>query len=317
MTQYLANNNLARLANRCVEEMEHRRMRPSLRAHNAVLAAYATTRKVGYSTQLLLQMRRYELTPDAASYAAVLRSAIGVPGAARLTQVLAPEIERAKALEAEAAKQQSQGAMANSMLAAPGELQAAEHSFLASGERGGEPSSSSRKSFWHDSLLSTLSSDPTAGTSTSVVDELHGRLARGESVSARTFYSVLAGFGKRGDTWRDALQVVSMLESWLQMDTSRARGELPSKAYAGAILACDRAGRVHEALQLLDRMERLQVKAEPSVFNAAIKACRHLSLEGADSGLEMAQKLLTKLRVRGAREAPLTARHAASHRRSR
>ena len=69
-------------------------MRASLTAHNAVLDVLASEGQWAECLQLLLRMHQHALRPDEASYAAVIRSAIGTPGSDYLARALLPEMLR-------------------------------------------------------------------------------------------------------------------------------------------------------------------------------------------------------------------------------
>ena len=73
-----------RLAQQALHEMERRHMKPSLTAHNAVLDVLAGEGRWAECLQVLLRMHQHALQPDEASYAAVIRSAVGQPGSDEL-----------------------------------------------------------------------------------------------------------------------------------------------------------------------------------------------------------------------------------------
>ena len=92
-----------------------------------------------------------------------------------------------------------------------------------------------------------------------------------------------------------------MLEYWMGEDKARAKEAQVGHAYSAAISACDKGGRFDEALALLERMEARGVPQPLEAYNAAISACRHVSDDADDAGLETAHALLKRLRVQGLR----------------
>lgn len=278
ITRTLARKNLAALAHRCLEEMDSLQMRPSVRAHDAVLAACTTTRDFGTSTQLLVRMRMNELTPTSSSVSAVIRSATGAPGGMKLAQLLLPELQQAQARESLPSRQpllQQRPTRGTPAIRNPVTT---------------HPQSGST------ALLGLYGhSGPGTGEG-SALHLLQARLANDDDLSLASFLSVLGGYAKRSDMSSEALQVVGMMEAWLKRNKEKRHGAMVSRAYSAAIAACSKAKQPSYAFDLLDRFLALGVRPTAEPFNAAISACRHLS--GEDS-IAKSHGLLKRLLEQG------------------
>ena len=290
-TRTLASRNQIGLAKQCVEEMERSRMRPSLRAYNGLLRAHASQRNFGESTQLLVKMRQASLTPNADSYTLVMRSVLGVPGGARLAEHLLPELEQAQQREGQLALPVHAGGRMN---AAGG---AQDATAMARGSV----------------ALAVMGRDPLGQGG---LRQLQERIARGEPVSARAFAAVVQGCAAAGK-WRQAMQVVGMLEGWLDHNRplvpekgarrqvgpehDSSHSDHVASAFAAAIAACSKGGRPDKAASILERMEKSGINPTVDVFDAAILACRPVvkrrdepGKEG--EGLQMAELLFHRMR---------------------
>jgi len=253
--------------------MERSRMRPSLRAYNALLRSHASKRNFGESTQLLLKMRQASLMPDATSITAVMRSVLGVAGGSRLVEHFLPELQRLNH-PAHDIPASSAGPSASYFVAMQGRSNKAASLALVSSNM----------------VIGTMSKDPLGKEGG--LSRLQAMLARGEEVSAQTFASVLQGYAKapsESSRWREAMQVVGMLEGWLKQrntvveEDQAQHNDLVNSAFAAAISACAKGGRTDRAIETLERMERLgiplSVKVGPKhrrdAGGAAIPAARY------------------------------------------
>ena len=232
-----ASRNHLGLARQGLAEMTRRDMRPSLWAHNAVLETLAREGRWADSTQLLLRMQQMSLQPDEDSYAATIRSAVGVPGSARFAREFLPEL------------------------------------------RALPPSALSSRGLSHPQsvLLARLGTD-----SEGSVGMLTRRLLDGAPLDARMFRAALVGCTRqRRGLWREALELVRLLERWLDESGGGIKELLQDeqadleRCFAAAIAACDQGRRRDEALALLDRAEACGVRPSLGAYNAAISACRH------------------------------------------
>ena len=193
------------LARQCLQEMSRRAMRPSLDAHNAVLKALALQHKWSTATHVLLRMEQHELEPDATSYAAVLRSTRGRPGSARFGRRLLEEAEGASGVGAAAGS----GGVGRGGILAAARGEAAASAAAAGGAE------------LQDAWSAVVASDPLEGDPREGLRLLQVRLARGagsseESIheTGQTFVTLLKGL-RHGGRWREAQQVVEIMEGWL------------------------------------------------------------------------------------------------------
>ena len=240
-TTTLCSRNILSLAHQCMHEMEQSKMRPSLRAYNALLRAYASKRRFADSTQLLLKMRQASLTPDAESITSVVRSGLGLPGGARLAEHFLPELQRA---------------------------QQHTHELPPSAEATYLPV--------RNVVIDAMSRDPLS--SEGGLHQLQTMLARGDPLSAETFMSVLQGYAKQGgERWREAMQVLGMLEGWLSQGDKAGLGKKEkahvSSSFAAAISACAKGGRADRAIETLERMDRLGLSLSVEVGRTSKDRC--------------------------------------------
>ncbi len=300
------------LATQCLDAMGHRHMRPSLVAHNALLEANARQRRWDYGLKLLLRMQQHGLQPNEVSYTSVIRASVGTPGSAQLVEMLLPQLleARRRDLGVEPNARRGEGGSEGA-----GELgvgaRAHEHkppsavaSAAASAIWAGEPMTIGDLSpRAQAALLEARSSDAEllhSGEEGSEAPGLHllqQQLADGAPTDAASFAHALSGCAKQPGRWREALQLTSMLESWVRMADggrrARAQDRDVSRAFTLAISACDASGRAQPALDMLRRMDELGVPPAERHFSAAISACRHVETGG---GLGAARELFDAMR---------------------
>ena len=103
-------------------------------------------------------------------------------------------------------------------------------------------------------------------------------IAEGTPPDARMFAAATASCAKAPGQWRDAFQIVSMMELWVREERvpkpadrimrqahimyPRAQEEAIGFAYALAVAACDKSGNMDAALEILPRMEELCAAAQ-------------------------------------------------------
>jgi len=88
-----ARRNLLPLARQSLREIERRRLRPSITAHNALLEAYARSGRWSDCLHLLTMMKQKGPQPDAQSYTATLRASAASPLAAEIARQVVPEFD--------------------------------------------------------------------------------------------------------------------------------------------------------------------------------------------------------------------------------
>ena len=129
---------------------------------------------------------------------------------------------------------------------------------------------SSSSAFLASAAASSSSSGRGAG-----IQLLQERLAAGHEPDAKLFMVALSGCARSPGRWREAMQIIGMLEVWLKGGRQRAQLVEVGHSFAASVAACDASRQRDAAIALLDKMERLQVPPHRNAFNAAISACRH------------------------------------------
>ena len=226
-----------RLSQQALHEMERQHMRASLTAHNAVLDVLASEGQWAECLQLLLRMHQHALRPDEASYAAVIRSAIGTPGSDYLARALLPEMLRIQPTD--------------------------------------NPVPSSRAAPHRRSLLLARLGADSAGAVEFLEQRLSGGQRVDASMFRAALWGCAKNY--RGNWREALRLVRMMEAWLLRRDEpleEPAAADVQS-SFAAAITACDQGGRREEALAVLRRMERCGVVPEREAYNAAMWACRH------------------------------------------
>ena len=226
-----------RLSQQALHEMERQHMRASLTAHNAVLDVLASEGQWAECLQLLLRMHQHALRPDEASYAAVIRSAIGTPGSDYLARALLPEMLRIQPTD--------------------------------------NPVPSSRAAPHRRSLLLARLGADSAGAVEFLEQRLSGGQRVDASMFRAALWGCAKNY--RGSWREALRLVRMMEAWLLRRDEpleEPAAADVQS-SFAAAITACDQGGRREEALAVLRRMERCGVVPEREAYNAAMWACRH------------------------------------------
>ena len=226
-----------RLSQQALHEMERQHMRASLTAHNAVLDVLAGEGQWAECLQVLLRMHQHALHPDEASYAAVIRSAVGTPGSDHLARTLLPE-----------------------MLA----IQPTDN-----------PVPSSRAAPHRRSLLLARLGADSAGAVEFLEQRLSGGQLVDASMFRAALWGCAKNYrGSWREALRLVRMMEAWLQRQEEPLEGRAAVDV-QKSFAAAVTACDQGGQREEALAVLGRMERCGVLPEREAYNAAMSACRH------------------------------------------
>ena len=226
-----------RLSQQALHEMERQHMRASLTAHNAVLDVLAGEGQWAECLQVLLRMHQHALHPDEASYAAVIRSAVGTPGSDHLARTLLPEMLRIQPSENPVPSSRAAPHRRSLLLARLGADSAGAVEFLEQRLSGGQlvDASMFRAALWGCA-----------------------KNHKGGWREALRLVRMMEAWLLRSD---------EPLEGRVAVDVQ--------KAFAAAVTACDQGGQREEALAVLGRMESCGVAPEREAYNAAMLACRH------------------------------------------
>ena len=275
--------------------MNSRGMKPSLSVHNALMDAYGRLGRWDLAMRLLLQMQQAGIEPTERTFIGAIRAGASAPGGEEFANVLRPQLEKAARREAEAL-----GVLAPD---APAPL-----------------APKSVTTYVSIREYDAVADDKVAAGGLAA---LRKHIAEGTPPDARMFAAATASCAKAPGQWRDAFQIVSMMELWVREERvpkpadrimrqahimyPRAQEEAIGFAYASAVAACDKSGNMDAALEILPRMEELGVPPLNDVFVSAISACRHGRPD--EQPVETAQQLLRRARLAGV--GPTTANYNA------
>ena len=275
----LADRGSMGLAWQFVEEISKRKMRPSLKLNNSLMAAYGRFGRWDYAMSMLLRMQQDGIEPNEATFIGAIRAGHKAPLGGEFAEMLRPQLEAAVRREADA--------IGSEHATFSGE---ALSTLVRAQVRGATPSSA-------------VASSSEAATIESGLTTLRRQIAEGTPPQAKLYEAALAACAAVPGRWQEAMQIISMMELWIRQERAprtrsawrhveypRAQDPAVVQAYTAAMASCDKSGNTEAAHALVPRLEELGVPLSAQVFVTAISACKH------ERDLPTAQALMQRMR---------------------